>query len=358
MVLKKNDLLRIIRRVSKDSFHEIIISVFAIFLALVFSAVFIWIMGKSPLEAYWAMFEGAFGSIRALTNTLSKSIPLIFTGLAVALAFRCGLFNIGAEGQLHVGALVSVIVALGMSHFPAVILLPVTILSGIFAGMLLGGFAGVLKAKLGINEVIVTIMLNYIAILFTTYMINGPFKAPGMVPQTDIVPAGAVLSRIIPGTQLTYALLVAAAAVFLVYWFLWKTSFGYEIRAVGENPTAAESGGINVPRNVILAMALSGGIASLAGVTEVLGTYQRLIQGFSPSFGFTGIAVAVLGRNHPIGVVLTAILFGAMDSGALRMSREVSLSANMVSVIQGLVILFVAMPEIVNIVRARKGGLQ
>jgi ABC-type uncharacterized transport system permease subunit len=334
---------------------DFIVSVYAIIFSFFVTAFFILIMGESPIEAYQALFQGAFGSVQAIANTLSKSIPLVFTGLAVGFALKGGLLNIGAEGQLYIGAFASVLIALLLPDVPGLILLPLAIVGGFIGGMAWGGMVGVIKAKFGVNEVIVTIMTNYIAVLFTSYMVNGPFKAEGMVPQTEIIPPGANLIKLIPRTQLTAALFMAVAAAYLVYWFLYKTTWGYEIRAVGENPTAAQAGGINTARNMILTMALSGGIAALAGITEVLGKYGRFIDGFSPSFGFTGIAVAVLGKISPVGTLITALLFGALDAGAMRMNRTAGISANMVVVIQGLVILFIAAPEIARSLFVKRG---
>lgn len=355
MKTKSSDLRSIISGISRvESINDILYSMLAIILALIICGLMIFFMGISPFKAYNALLQGSLGSVQAVANTLSKSIPLIFTGLAVALAFRCGLFNIGGEGQLYIGAMTSILIALKLYQIPGFVLLPLAISGGIAVGMLWGGIAGLLKSKFGINEVIVTIMTNYIAILFTSYLVNGPFKAKGMVPQTEAIPGSVSLTKIIPRTQLTTALYIAIAVAILVYWFLWKTQWGYEIRAVGENPTAAAAGGINSARNIILAMALSGGIAALAGITDVMGRYQRFIDGFSPSYGFTGVAVAVLGRNHPLGVILTSLLFAILDSGAMRMTRVTSISANMVNVIQGLVILFVAAPEIINFIARRR----
>ena len=345
---KFNDYLQnFVSFVSKDNKDSnAFLSVVAILSSFIAASIFILIVGKSPIAAYAALFQGAFGSVSAIANTLCKSVPLIFTGLAVSLAMKGGLLNVGAEGQLYIGAFISVIVAITFPTLPSLILLPLAILCGILGGMLWGGIVGFLKAKRGVNEVIVTLMMNYIAILLTSYLVNGPFKSKGMVPQTEVIPVGAVLPKLIPRTQLTVALLIAIVVVFLVHLFLNKTSWGYEIRAVGENPAAAEAAGINITGITILTMALSGGIAALAGISEVLGRYGRFIDGFSPSFGFTGIAIAVLGKGHPFGTIITAILFGAMDAGSMRMNRVAGISSSMVNVIQGLVILFVAAPEI------------
>lgn len=332
---------------------ELLKSVAAIGLALLFGAILIVIAGESPVAAYSSLLKGALGSPQSIANTISKSIPLAFTGLAVALGSRCGMLNIGAEGQLQVGAMAAVLTALFFSSLPAPVLVVLSIAAGILAGMAVGSIPGLFRAKFQTSEVIVAIMLNYICTLFTSYLVNGPFKTEGSIAQTELIPESIWFMKLIPRTQLTAGLFLLLAVAGLIYVVLWKTSFGYQLRAVGANPNAAKTAGIFVNRYLILGMTLSGGIAALAGITEVFGKYHRFIEGFSPSFGFTGIAVAILGRNHPAGVLLTALLFGIMDMGALRMSRETMVSANMVTVIQSLVILFVAAPELIRWYRKR-----
>lgn len=337
-----------------EQMSELKKSLAAIGIAILVGALFILLSGESPIEAYGALLKGALGSPKSIANTISKSIPLAFTGLAVALGSRCGMLNIGAEGQLHAGAMAAVLTALSLSSFPAPIVLIVSIIAGIFAGMIMGGIPGFFKARLNTNEVIVAIMLNYICTLFTSWLVNGPVKSDGSTAQTEVIPEGAWLGRLIPQTQLTTALFILIAVAVLMYIFLWKTSVGYQLRAVGANPSAAGTAGIRVKTYMIMAMVLSGGLAALAGITEVFGKYHRFIEGFSPSFGFTGIAVAILGRNHPAGVLLTALLFGIMDMGALRMSRVTDVSTNMVTVVQSLVILLVAAPELIKWNKKRK----
>ena len=339
-----------------EQMSELKKSLAAIGIAVLVGALFILLSGESPLEAYGALLKGALGSPKSIANTISKSIPLAFTGLAVALGSRCGMLNIGAEGQLHAGAMAAVLTALGLSFLPAPLLLIVSILAGVAAGMIVGSIPGFFKAKLNTSEVIVAIMLNYICTLFTSYLVNGPVKSQGSTAQTEVIPEGVWLARLVPQTQLTAALFILIAVAVLMYIFLWKTSVGYQLRAVGANPSAAGTAGIPVKRYMIPAMVLSGGLAALAGVTEVFGKYHRFIEGFSPSFGFTGIAVAILGRNHPAGVLLTSLLFGIMDMGALRMSRVTNVSTNMVTVVQSLVILLVAAPELIKWNKKRKRG--
>lgn len=331
-------------------------SLLAIAIALLFGALLILLTGESPVEAYGALIKGSLGNMRSIANTISKSIPLAFTGLAVALSSRCGMLNIGAEGQLHMGAMASALCALALPNLPAVVLVPLCVIAGMAAGMLVGSIPGYFKAKYRTSEVIVAIMLNYICTLFTSYLVNGPFKSEGSVAQTPPISEAAVLPKIVKNTQLTTALFLLIAVAALLYIFLWKTSVGFKIRAVGSNPSAAKAAGINAGMYMVMAMTLSGGIAALAGTTEVMGKYGRFIEGFSPSFGFTGIAVAILGRNHPIGVILTALLFGILDTGALRMSRVTMVSANLVTVIQSLVILLVAAPEMIKCLRRARRG--
>lgn len=331
-------------------------SLAAIGIALIIGALFILLSGESPITAYGALLKGALGSPKSIANTISKSIPLAFTGLAVALGSRCGMLNIGAEGQLHAGAMAAVVTALSLSFLPAPLLLPVSVLMGVLAGMAIGSIPGIFKAKLNTSEVIVAIMLNYICTLFTSWLVNGPVKAQGSTAQTHVIPEGVWFGRLFPQTQLTTSLFLLLIVASALYIFLWKTSLGFQLRAVGANASAAGTAGIKVSLFMILSMVLSGGLAALGGVTEVFGKYHRFIEGFSPSFGFTGIAVAILGRNHPAGVLLTALLFGIMDMGALRMSRVTNVSTNMVTVVQSLVILLVAAPELIKWHNNRKRG--
>ncbi len=331
-------------------------SLAAIGIALLIGALFILLSGESPIEAYGALLKGALGSPKSIANTISKSIPLAFTGLAVALGSRCGMLNIGAEGQLHAGAMAAVLTSLSLSFLPSPVLMTVSVLLGVLAGMIVGCIPGIFKAKLNTSEVIVAIMLNYICTLFTSWLVNGPVKAQGSTAQTHVIPEGVWFGRLVPQTQLTNSLFLLIIIAAALYIFLWKTSLGFQLRAVGANPSAAGTAGIRVPLFMILSMVLSGGLAALGGVTEVFGKYHRFIEGFSPSFGFTGIAVAILGRNHPAGVLLTALLFGIMDMGALRMSRVTNVSTNMVTVVQSLVILLVAAPELIKWHNNRKRG--
>lgn len=329
-------------------------SLFSVLIALLIGALIILAIGENPLEAYLALFKGALGTPQTFANTLSKTIPLAFTGLAVALGQRGGMLNIGAEGQLHAGAMATTLFALAFPSLPRPVMIPMCILAGFLAGMLVGAIPGYFKAKRQTSEVIVAIMLNYLVTLFTSWLVNGPFKAPGSVSQTNPMPASATLTKIWGNSQLTTALFLLILFAAAQYLFLWKSARGFQLRAVGGNRFAAVSAGIPASGLMIMTMMLSGGIAAMAGSTEVMGKYGCFIEGFSPSFGFTGIAVAILGRSHPVGVLLTAFLFGILDTGALRMGRVTNVSANMIVVVQSLVILLVSAPEILKLLQRKK----
>ncbi|MFQ5892302.1 MAG: ABC transporter permease [Candidatus Methanofastidiosia archaeon] len=331
----------------KQILRDLGISIGAVVLALFIGFLIIFFTGYNPVKAYLALFSGAFGDYYAIAQTLTKTTPLIFTGLCVALAFQCGLFNIGGEGQLYVGALASAFVGIYFD-LPFFFHIPLAIIFGALTGGIWGIVPGFLKARFGAHEVITTIMMNYIGILFCSYLVNKPFKAEGWVAQTVIIKKSSQLPKLIPHTQLSAAIILAIVCVYITYFILWKTTIGYEIRAVGLNPLSAEYGGISISKNIVLAMFLSGAIAGMGGAGEVMGLHKRFIDGFSPGYGFDGIAVAILGRNHPFGVVLAALLFGALRSGGMTMDRITDVPADLILVIQALVILFVAAPQIIS----------
>lgn len=321
----------------------------AILLSFLLVAVIMIILGYDPFKAYAALFEGAFGSSYSLSLTLSRSVPLIFVGLAVGFALQGGLFNIGGEGQIYIGGFVAAIVGLLLPHsIPIIIALPFAVLCGMAGGFLWGGTIGLIKAKLNINEVIVAIMMNYIAQLITSFFVNGPFMAvKSMTPQTSILPVNLQLSKIIPNTQLTTSLYIALIMCVLYGFIFKRTVFGFEVKAMGNNIHAAAMGGIHVARNTVLIMAFSGALAAMAGIFEVFGTYGRFIDGFSSGIGFTGIAIAFIGQSTPVGIVLAALLFGSLQAGSMQMSMMAGISANIDKVIQGLVIILIATPNII-----------
>jgi simple sugar transport system permease protein len=321
----------------------------AIILSLLVGAIFILLIGKNPVTAYIALIQGAFGNLFSIGETLENTTPLILTGLAVAFAFRTKLFNIGAEGQFLMGALAATWVGVNLP-LPPVIHLIVALLVGTIVGGLWGGIAGLLKATRGVHEVISTIMLNFIALFFVSYMVTGPMKEVSDldIPQTARVAASAQLLKILPPSRLSAGIIIALLAAGFIWWLLWKTTIGYEVRAVGLNPFAAEYAGIKPNYNVFLAMLISGGLAGLGGGIIITGLFYRYQHGFEPGYGFTAIAVALVGRNNPPGVVLAAFLFATLSQGALGMQNVAGVPQDTVLIIQALVIFFVAAPQIVQ----------
>ncbi len=329
-------------KIKQLRWQEIATPLAAVILALIIGAGFILYVGENPLAAYRILFMESLGSIRNLATTLQRATPLMFTGLAVAFSYRAGLFNIGAEGQLYIGAFAAAWVGFTFTGLPRLVHLPLAIIAGMIGGGLWGAIPGFLKAKLGIHEVINTIMLNFIALYLTDWLATGPFHGGSWVPETARISPTAALTRLYPPTRLSTGLYLALAAAFFAYLVLWKTKQGYELRAVGLNPQAAEYGGINVARSTVIAMAISGALAGLAGTEQILGLHQKFIVRFSADLGFMGVAVALLGKNHPVGVIFAAILFGALQTGSAAMDRLTSVPRELITIIQALIIFFVA----------------
>lgn len=314
----------------------------AIIIALIITAVVILVAGKSPIEAFQAMFIGAFGNWSRFSEVLVRSVPYILTGLGLTLAYRTGLVSIGAEGQMIMGGLVATVVALQFDNLPSFLLVPLSIIMGMAAGGIWSGFAGYFKAKRGASEVIITIMLNYIASYLLLFLLDGPLREPpGYYPQSSELAENARLSIIIPGTRMNSGIILALLGAFLVYFLLWKLPLGYQMRAVGYNPIAARTSGISVEKNIVLAMFLSGALSGLAGAVEITGLHYRLINGFSANMGFDAIAIALLGGLHPLGVLISGFLFSVLRVGANTMQRLVQVPASLVNVIQGLIIIMV-----------------
>ncbi|RDE17440.1 MAG: hypothetical protein C4K49_02810 [Candidatus Thorarchaeota archaeon] len=319
-------------------------AVISIVLSLIVSAVIMLLSGYDPLLAYRTLF---YGMIIQPDYALYFATPLILTGLSVALAFKCGLFNIGAEGQVYMGSMAAAIV--GYAVALPIVIHPLTCLAiGAIAGGLWGFVPGLLKAYRGAHEVVTTMMLSYTAILFTQWLATYPLREPGQVQLTPQLPAilpSAAIPNVV-GNYLHWGIALAIVSVFVVAFILNRTVLGYEMRAVGFNRDAAEYAGIDPRRNMALALGLSGALAGLAGAGEILGNYGRFIDHWSPGIGFDGITVAVLGRNHPWGTLLAAIFFGALRSGGTFMNAVAHVPIEMVGVIQGLIVLFVAAPRV------------
>ncbi len=314
----------------------------ALLVALLVSGFILLVAGFNPIKAYQVMWEGAFGDTRATTEVLIRSTPLIIIGVGLAVAFRCNIWNIGAEGQFYVGAVLSAAGGIYLGNLPGVILIPLVLLLGVVGGELWGILAGYLKVRFGASEIVTTIMLNFIAIIGTGYLVTGPMiEEVGKFPQTAKIGEVAWLPRFLPPTRLHIGFIIAIVLAFAIYVLIYRTSTGYAIRAVGANPEAARYAGINVNANILLVMAISGGAAGLAGGIEVAGITYRLYQQISPGYGFTAIAVALLANNHPIGVIFTGILFGALSSGSEVMQMNAKVPSVLVFAIQGIVILSV-----------------
>jgi ABC-type uncharacterized transport system permease subunit len=327
----------------------------AVLTALVVGGIVIALTGGDPFSAYAGLFEGAFGSTRALSETTVWATPYIFAGLAVALAFKGGLFNIGAEGQLAFGAVASALVGFGLPqmgvNLPALLFVSLTVGAGILAGGIWGAIPGWLKARFGGHEVINTIMMNYVALNITSYLLNGPMKDPNpanVSARTPMISESARIPPIFVGVRMHWGFILALLIAVVIWWLLWKTTLGFEIRTTGTNPDAARYAGINVKRIIVITMAISGALAGMAGSIEVTALNYRHELGFSIGYGFDAIAIALLGKTHPLGVVLASILFGAMKNGATRMQFMTQIPVDIISVIQALILLFVAADAIVR----------
>ena len=330
-------------------------------LAIGLGSIIIWASGYDPGAAFAALFQGSFGTPKAIGDTLLKSTPLILTGLAVAYGFRAGLFNIGAEGQLFMGGLAATALGLALVGAPWWVVVPLMLLAAILAGAGWAFVPAVLKARIGAHEVITTMMFTYIARYMVSWLVNGPMKAEGQIPQTNALAPAAQLPRIaslfsektteaIPLLNLGrghMGIFVALAAAVVIWLILKYTTLGYENRAVGFNRWASETAGISVQWTTVKALCISGSLAGLAGAVEVMGVHGRLFDSFSSGFGFTGIAVALLAKNHPLGVIPAALLFGALAAGAGTMQFQADVPQKIISIIQALVIFFVAAEEIV-----------
>lgn len=326
------------------------IPVLAVVTALGVGAVLILVSGKSVADAYGGLLAGTLGSADAISETLVASVPYMLAGLAVALGFQCGLFNIGAEGQFFIGAFAAAIAGFGITGLPGWLHMAVALSAGAAGGAAWGAVPGWLKARLGSHEVINTIMMNYIAIKFVDYMVKQVVRDPAAsVDRTPGIPEAAWLPRLFgPEYRLHAGFLLAIAAVALAWFLLYRTTTGFEIRTVGTNPTAANYAGMNVGWNTILAMSLGGALAGFAGAVEVAGLEHSLPAAFSSGYGYDAIAVAFLAKSNPIAVLPAALLWGGLKNGAGLMQLRSGISIDLISVVQALIIIFVAADPIIR----------
>ncbi len=338
--------------------------ILAVVLAIIVGGLVVLASGSNPITAYQQMLVGAVGSPFDISETIISSIPLILAAYAVSFAFRCGLFNIGAEGQLYMGAIASTWVATTFSNWPGLPLILVCIVAAMVAGGAWAGIAGVLKAKTGAHEVITTMMLSYVAIDISHWLLEAGPMTPGNAfgtPESGPIPPQAAFPVILPSWILTNArlnaslfLTILAGVVFA--WILWRTSLGYEIRAVGFNAKAAAYGGINVARRLVIAMVIAGAFAGLAGMVPVW-VQMRLYDSFSPGYGYEAIAVALVGKNSAIGIFLAGLLYGAMIHGSVAMQANANISGFLVQILQALVLFFVGAEMLIRWL-LKRGGLR
>ena len=326
-------------------------SLLAVLMGLFVGALAILASRHDPFEVYGIMIKSSFGSWTNVGHTLFSATPLIMTGLAVAFSFRVGLFNVGVEGQLYLGAYVASWVGYALGGLPRFIHLPLTVVSAALAGGTWAAIPGYIRARRGSNEVVTTIMMNFLASALVSYLVGNVFRHPTRAMRTPDIAPTAHLTRLtdmrdilgwdVPyGLQLNSATLIALVLAVLMYIVIWRTPWGFRIRAVGLNQEAALAKGINVPRIITVSMAVSGAIAGMSGLNDVLGYNRFFMQGFSPGYGFTGIAVALLGRNHPVGVVAAGLFFGALNRGALMVAVMTSVPQDLIKVMQSVIVFF------------------
>jgi simple sugar transport system permease protein len=350
-------LIRPVRAAVRPIAYRAIVPLVSIAAALAVSAVLIVIAGASPLEAYGAMLQGAVGGIGSVATTLVRTTPLLLTGLAVALSFRAGIFNVGAEGQLYAGAATSAVVALLPLGLPAIVHVPMTLAAGFAGGALWALVPAWLRAYRGVSEVVTTLMLNFVGIQLVAYLvdpIDGPMGERGAsYAQSPVIADSAELPILIRGTSLHAGLFIGIGLAVGLFVLIKYTPFGFRLRMLGGNPTAARFAGLSEKREILVVMLLSGGIAGLAGAAEVMGLRHRLYDRFSPGYGYDGIAVALLAGSNPLAVILSAVFFGGLRAGANAMQQSTGIETSVVLIIQALTILFVILGPLRGWARAR-----
>jgi len=345
--MKKPDLSQLI---------NVLMPVFATFAALGVGAVMLLVLGANPIRAYGALVEGAFGSTNNLAETAVKAVPLLLVGLGICIAFRASVTNIGGEGQMIIGAIMGTVVGLSLPDGPSLLIVPLALLAGFVGGALWGAIPGALKAYFHVNEILSTVMMNAIAVQIMNFLLRGPLIDPAQaelasqIPQTAALPNNFRLPRLVP-TRLHLGAVIAILLAVAVYILLWRTTLGYRIRAVGQNPDASRYGGIRVRRHMVTALLLSGAFAGLAGAVQVYGLNYRMITdgsatGFTGSAGFNGIVAALFGQLHPIGTIPASFFFGALLVGANKLQRVMQVPSSFIIGLNGLVVVFVVSSDI------------
>jgi len=345
-----------------------LLPVFATLAALAVGAVMLLALGANPIKAYAALIEGAFGSQNNLAETAVKAVPLLLVGLGICISFRANVINIGGEGQMIIGAIFGTVIGLALSGAPGWLVIPLALLAGFGGGALWGAIPGALKAYFNVNEILSTVMMNAIAVQIMNYLLRGPLIDPAQaelaskIPQTAPLDVAFRLPRLVP-TRLHLGAALAIALAILVYILLWRTTLGYRIRAVGQNPDASRYGGIRVRRQIVIALLLSGAFAGLAGVIQVYGLNYRMITdgsatGFTGSAGFNGIVAALFGQLHPIGTIPASFFFGALLVGANKLQRVMQVPSAFIIGLNGLVVVFVVSSDIWRRRRQRRRQIE
>lgn len=320
-----------------------LLPVWAVLLALLLGMILVYFAGANPVAAYADLFRGAFADLFGFATTLVKMTPLVFAGLGVAVALRAGLYNIGAEGQIYLGGLGAALVGLYVHGLPPLLHVPLAMLAAFIAGGLWAVLPIMLKLWRGVNEIVTTLLMNYIGILLVSVIVSGPLMEPGAPsPYTRPLETSTHLPVLIPATDAHAGVLIAMALALGLHFVFVRTRLGFQVRTVGASPSAAAYAGINVRRTLAAAMVAGGGLAGLAGASEVMGLKHRLFEGFSPGYGYDAIVVAFLSNGQPLGVAAMALFFGALRSGANIMQRSVGIPVAIVFAIQGLAVLFLA----------------
>ncbi len=354
-MLQRPELKRLLNRTI-----EALLPLLAVPVAFVIGAIMLIALRANPLDAYGALISGAFGDLSGITQTLAKATPLLLVGLGICIAFRGGVINIGGEGQILVGALATTVVAIGLQDWPGWILLPLCLLAGALSGAIWGGIPGILKARLGVNEILSTVMMNAIALQLSNYLLRGPMIDPEeiargtRIAQSALLPRSVWLPKLVPSTLLHAGAIIGLVLAVVVYIFLWRTTIGYRIRAVGLNAAAARYAGIRVQFYQALSLMLGGLFAGLAGSIEVMGIQHRMLEGLSGGYGFSGIVAALFGNLHPLGLIPASILFGGLLVGADEMQRSVQVPSALINTLLGLVVLLVVGSRIWSTIRTRR----
>ncbi|MBC7120818.1 MAG: ABC transporter permease [Candidatus Methanosuratus sp.] len=343
--------------ISRGTKRSIVRALLSVALTLVATSIIFLINNVNPFLAFIYMFQGAFGDINLLSETLIRMTPILIVSLGLAVSFKCKIWNIGAEGQLYIGAMLGTIVAIGIGGGPLALLAALVV--GALGGLLWAAGPALMKVKLGINEVITTFLMNFVGIYLVQWMISYPFRSPDtLFPESAAIPSTSALAVILPRTRLHLGVVLALALVPVVYFLLERTTFGYKVKVVGESPEAARYGGIEVGRMIFVSLIFSGLLAGLAGITEVMGIQHRVRGSLSPGYGYTGIVVALLGQNNPLGVALASLFLAAIMNGSSTLAWTMNIPMGIVDLMQGLLFVFVLASEPLMRFLERRGVLK